>query len=204
MRLFLAVAVSLACVASFAQETRPQDSLDVDQIKVVAFDVFGTVFDFADADRSQIGEYVEHVKSDTWQPLNVPQSWLAMPAHPDSAEGIKRLRRKFTVVTLSNGPVRLLTAMSKRAGVCWDAIVPIEMARVYKPNRDAYRVVMDLFHCRPSEVLMVTANPGFGDIKAAKELGMQSIVIRPDGLRRERLNGPADINELADLLGVTK
>lgn len=182
---------------------RPQN-IETAKIKVIAFDVFGTVFDFDGVERGQIRDYVKHVKSGEWSPICLPDSWKDIPAHDDSAEGIMRLRERFTVVTLSNGPMRVLVQMNKNAGIDFDAIVPIEMAKVYKPDLDAYRTVMELFHCHPSEVLMVTANPLFGDLESSKELGIQSIVIRPVGLRSVNVLGPETITELADLLGCEK
>jgi HAD superfamily hydrolase (TIGR01493 family) len=201
VRLVLSVVVALVSTLVASGKEPADQAIDASSIKVVAFDVFGTVFNFDGVERGQIGDYVKHVNSDEWSPLQLPKSWEEIPAHDDSPEGIWMLRQKFTVVTLSNGPMRLLAKISKSACIEWDAIVPIEMARVYKPNLDAYRTVMELFQCDPHEVLMVTANPLFGDVEAAKELGMQVIVIREPGLKQVGLKGPKTIIELAETLG---
>lgn len=148
------------------------------QVKVIAFDVFGTVFNFAGVDRSEIVGYVKRTRIRPWVPLHLPKSWEAMPAHPDSVEGIAKLREKHFVVTCSNGPLGLLAKMSKHAGIDWDAIIPMELYRLYKPNPEAYLTVCKVLECEPSEVLMVTANESFGDLEAAESLGMQSVLIR--------------------------
>ena len=161
---------------------------------VIAFDVFGTVFDLSGIDRDEVRDYVRHIREPEWRPLTLPESWRNIPAHPDAAEGIQRLRTKHAVVTLSNGPVSLLVELSKRAGIDWDALVPIELAHVYKPRLDAYRVACDLMRVPPDRVLMVTANATFGDLEASAAVGMQSILIRG-------LDGPRTIIELAERLG---
>ncbi len=99
-------------------------------MKVIAFDVFGTVFDLSSVDKRDIKAYIDHIRRPTWQPLVLPEYWETLPAHPDAAEGIARLRKKFTVVTCSNGPLHLLTKLSKHNSISWDAIVPLELNRV--------------------------------------------------------------------------
>jgi 2-haloalkanoic acid dehalogenase type II len=158
---------------------------------IIAFDVFGTVFDLSGVPREEVRSYVAHVRADTWSPLNLPASWENLPPHPDAVEGIAMLRRHHTVVTLSNGPMYLLAHISKRAGITWDAIIPLEAFKVYKPHPRAYETVLDLFRVPPRDVLMVTANKDFGDLEAAEKLGMQAQLIR-DG------DGPKTITELAE------
>lgn len=162
-------------------------------IKVIAFDVFGTVFDLSVANRQDIKDYANHIHKDEWSPLKLPKEWETLPAHADSAEGIAQLRKKFIVVTCSNGPLGLLTKLSKHNGVQWDAIIPLEMNKVFKPNPKAYMTVCEFLDVKPEEVLMVTANEKFGDLEASKKLGMESILIRNG-------DGPKTIIELAERL----
>lgn len=168
--------------------------MNINQVKVIAFDVFGTVVDFSSAESWQVRNYIEAIQLPTWRPLMLPCSWERLPAHPDSREGIKRLRSKFMVVTCSNGPLGMLARLSKNAGIEWDAIIPLELNRVYKPRPDAYRTVCEVLGVTPDEVLMVTANKTFGDLEASREIGMQAQLIRGD-------DGPKTIIELAELLG---
>lgn len=150
-------------------------------MKVIAFDVFGTVFDLAGVDRQEIRDYVHHIRQDTWEPLRLPKHWETLPAHPDAAEGISRLRKNYIVVTMSNGPLGLLTKLSKHNGIQWDAIMPLEIKRFYKPRPEAYLTVCDVLDVPPENVMMVTANKGFGDLEAAAALGMKPILIRDPG-----------------------
>jgi FMN phosphatase YigB (HAD superfamily) len=100
----------------------------------------------------------------------------------------------FSCVTLSNGSSNLLRYVSRQNGILWDFIIDLVTHRVYKPHVDAYRTVEKQLGFAPSETLMVTANPTFGDIEGAAAIGMQSQVIRQPGM-------PQTIIELAEKLG---
>lgn len=162
-------------------------------MKVIAFDLFGTVFDFSAVPREEIRDYVHHLRKPEWSPLSLPPSWEHLPAHPDSAEGIARLRTKFLVVTCSNGPLGLSAKLCKNAGVQFDAITPLELNRVYKTNPKAYMTVCEVYDVKPSEVMMVTANEGFGDLEASAALGMTPQLIRGG-------SSVGDILRLAEIL----
>ena len=150
-------------------------------IKALLFDVLGTVVDLSIADKSDILAYANHIKQDVWQPLTLPSYWEHLPAFIDSAVGLDILRKKFTVVTCSNPPLGFLLRLSKNNGLNWDAIVPLELARVYKTNPAAYQHVADTIGLKPHECLMVTANRTFGDLEAANSIGMPSMLIDRKG-----------------------
>lgn len=150
-------------------------------IKVIAFDVFGTVFDLSGVDRDEIRAYARHIKKEIWSPLHLPKSWETLPAHPDSKEGIELLRKKYFVCTCSNGPLGLLSKLSKHNDISWDAIIPLELNRVYKPKLRAYMTVCEVLNVQPEEVCMVTANKDFGDLEASESLGMTPKLIRYEG-----------------------
>lgn len=147
-------------------------------IKAFAFDVFGTVFDLQNVDRAEIAAYVNHVRRDAWEPLQLPDSWKNIPAHFEAELSLERLRSHFTVVTCSNGPISLLIELSKRAGITWDAMIPLEVAQVYKPHLPAYELIRQVLKVDYHEIAMVTANRTFGDLKAAAALGMRPVLIR--------------------------
>lgn len=170
--------------------------MDLISIKVVAFDVFGTVFDLSGVPRKELKAYAAHIRQPEWSPLVLPSHWERLSAHPDSAEGVNRLRSRYAVVTCSNGPLGLLAKLSKYNGVQWDAIIPLELNRVFKPNPAAYLTVCEVMGVAPGEVLLVTANRTFGDLEAASALGMQAQLIRDVGC-------PQDIIELARMMGVS-
>jgi HAD superfamily hydrolase (TIGR01493 family) len=148
--------------------------------KCIAFDCFGTVFDMSTIASEEIKAYVAHVRKDDFSPFNFPESWWKLTAHPDAAEGIKRLRAMGIVcVTLSNGSKELLTTVSKANYIEWDCVIDLVKHRAYKPNNlDAYRAVEKETGFKPAESLMVTANPTFGDVESSAAIGMPSQVIR--------------------------
>lgn len=152
------------------------------RIKCIAFDCFGTVFDMSGISREEIKAYVEHVRKEDFTPYTFPDSWWKLKAHSDSAKGITKLQDAgFTCVTLSNGSANLLRYISRKNGIFWDFIVDLAREQVYKPHIDAYRKVEKAVGFKPSETLIVTANPTFGDIEGSAAIGMMSQVIRqPD------------------------
>lgn len=145
---------------------------------IFAFDLFGTIFDMGAVPRDEIKSYLEQIKREPWKPLKLSDAWESLPAFPDSAEGIARLRRDHWVVTMSNAPLGLQARISKRAGISWDLMIPLELFETYKPDLAAYRTITTLLGTQPKDIVMVTANRTFGDIEAAMELGMQAQCIR--------------------------
>ena len=143
----------------------------------------------------EIKAYVDHVRKEDFTPFKFPDSWFNLKAHPDSAEGIKRLQRMgYKCVTLSNGGWGMLDNISALNGIGWDHITDLIEHRVYKPHVDAYRTIQKDLGFTPAETLMVTANPTFGDIEGAAAIGMQSQIIRQPGM-------PQTIVELSERLG---
>lgn len=167
----------------------------MNNIKCIAFDCFGTVFDMSGVSRDEIKEYVNHVRKNDFTPFEFPKSWWELKTHPDSAEGIKRLQHAgYQCITLSNGDAGLIWRASRKAGIEWNYVTDLRAERVYKPNIEAYRTVERLLGYKPEETLMVTANPTFGDIEGSAAIGMQSQVIRHTGT-------PLTIIELAEKFG---
>lgn len=165
----------------------------MENIKCIAFDCFGTVFDMDSVSRSEIADYVRHVNANDFSPYQFPASWYCLELHPDAKRGMKLLRLAgYHCVTLSNGSSDLLSTVSKLGGVVWDRIIDLAKHRVYKPNVDAYKTLEIETGFKPQQTLMVTANPTFGDLEGAAAIGMPSQVIRH--------GYPNTIVELAEML----
>jgi 2-haloacid dehalogenase len=98
--------------------------------------------------------------------------WHRLKPWPDSVPGLRRLKKKFIIAPLSNGNVALLTNMAKNADLPWDLICSAELARHYKPDREAYLTAVDLLGLKPSEVMMCAAH--IGDLNAARGFGLQT------------------------------
>lgn len=238
------------------------DILDGSELKVIAFDVFGTVVDWysgiaAEAERllpgvdggafalawragyqpamqgvmerlaageggftlldelhmGILGDVLREfgaadLDAGTKRELN--KAWHRLPAWPDAVEGLARLKRKYTICTLSNGNIGLLTEMAKRAGLPWDCVLSAEVFKAYKPDPRTYIGVAAVFDVTPGQVMLAAAH--HDDLAAARACGLRTGYIerplefgpgrpkdvspRPDNTLHAR-----DIGALADLLG---
>src|ERR1035437_275097 len=98
--------------------------------------------------------------------------WHRLKPWPDSVAGLTRLKKKYTIAPLSNGNVALLTDMAKHAGIPWDLILSAELARHYKPDREAYLSAVDLLELKPEEIMMCAAHSS--DLTAARSFGLRT------------------------------
>jgi 2-haloacid dehalogenase len=137
--------------------------------------------------------------------------WHRLKPWPDSVAGLKRLKKKFTIAPLSNGNVALLNDMAKNAGLPWDLILGAEVAKHYKPDKEAYLTAVDLLGMKPEEVMMTAAH--IGDLNAARGFGLRTAFIhRPNEYGPARQGDKAspgqfdvvakDMLDLASQLGV--
>ena len=92
------------------------------------------------------------------QKRHLNKVWHRLDAWPDSVAGLTRLKAKFTICSLSNGNLGLLTNMAKRAGLPWDCILSAEVFRAYKPHPSTYLGVAKVFDLEPGEVMLVAAH----------------------------------------------
>jgi 2-haloacid dehalogenase len=116
------------------------------------------------------------VPTDELDELNL--AWHRLDPWPDVVEGLTRLRTKFILVTLSNGNVRLMVDMAKRAGLPWDAILGAEPTQSYKPSPETYLRTADMLNLKPEELCLVAAHNS--DLDAARACGLKTaFVLRP-------------------------
>jgi len=101
--------------------------------------------------------------------------WHRLDPWPDSVPGLRRLKERYVITTLSNGNVALLTNMAKTAGLPWDLILSAELVRRYKPNPETYLMVPYLLGLRPDEVMLVAAHPS--DLRHAQENGLRAAYV---------------------------
>ena len=101
--------------------------------------------------------------------------WHRLDPWPDSIPGLRRLRTEYLVATLSNGHVRLLADMAKRAGIPWDLILSAELSGHYKPAEEAYLRAVDLLDVTSDRVMMVASHEM--DLEAASEAGLRTAYV---------------------------
>ncbi|MES2718123.1 MAG: haloacid dehalogenase type II [Pseudomonadota bacterium] len=147
---------------------------------------------------------------DEAQRAHFNQAWHRLAPWPDSVAGLGRLKRGFTITTLSNGNLSLLVAMAKHAGLPWDAVLTAELFGRFKPDPAVYLGAARLLGLEPGQVLMVAAHPT--DLVAARRAGLRTAYIpRPaeygPGGWMEPVGDAVfdtvapDLNALADQLG---
>ncbi len=135
---------------------------------------------------------LSHLSEAERQDLN--RVWHRLDAWPDSVAGLTRLKQRFTVCTLSNGNIGLLTNMAKRAGLPWDCVLSAEVFRAYKPDPATYLGVARVFNLQPAEVALVAAH--HDDLAGARACGLHTAYIeRPLEFGASQ---PKDVSPVAD------
>jgi len=148
-----------------------------------------------------------HLDEAARQHLN--RAWHRLAPWPDSVEGLRRLKDRYIICTLSNGNLGLLTNMAKNAGLPWDCILSAEVFKAYKPDPATYLGVARTFDLEPHQVMLVAAH--HDDLEAARRCGLHTAYIeRPleFGAKHPKDVSPQegttfharDLNHLADLL----
>ena len=193
------------------------------QIKILAFDIFGTVVDWHSSIAQEIDALHLGVQGDAFarawregykpamqkvmsgelgwtliddlhriilndilirfdingmsetEKVHLNKIWHRLNAWPDSVEGLTRLKSKYTICTLSNGNIGLLTNMAKHAGLPWDCILSAEVFQKYKPDPATYLGVAKIFNVAPDEVMLVAAHQD--DLDAARSCGLKTAYI---------------------------
>ena len=103
------------------------------------------------------------------------RAWHRLDAWPDSVEGLTRLKRRYTITSLSNGNIGLLADMARRAGLPWDCILSAEVFRAYKPDPATYLGVTRVFDLPPPQVMLVAAH--HDDLAGARACGLRTAYI---------------------------
>jgi 2-haloacid dehalogenase len=103
------------------------------------------------------------------------QSWERLPAWPDAAEGLSRLKQRYTLSTLSNGNRAQQVALVAFARLPLDRILSAEDFRHYKPDPEVYLGAASTLGLKPDQVLMVAAHKG--DLRAAQAAGLRAAFV---------------------------
>lgn len=138
------------------------------------------------------------------------RTWHRLPAWEDAAEGLDLLRRRYTVVALSNGGFALLVHLIKAAHLGFDAILSAENARTYKPDPRVYLMTAELLEVAPDQVMMVAAHRW--DLDGARSAGLRTAFVErpaekgPHGTADRAADTVSDVAatsfvSLADALG---
>jgi len=102
--------------------------------------------------------------------------WHRLKPWPDSVKGLARLRKRYTVATLSNGNIALLVNLAKHGGLPWDCVLSAELFHHYKPDREVYLGAARLLGVRPRDLIMVAAHKP--DLDAAAAAGLRTAFVQ--------------------------
>jgi 2-haloacid dehalogenase len=103
------------------------------------------------------------------------RAWHRLTPWQDSVAGLKRLKQKYVIATLSNGNLALLVNMAKHAGLPWDCVLSAELFAHYKPDPETYQGAARLLGLNVDEVMMVAAHKN--DLDAAAAVGLRTAFV---------------------------
>ena len=132
------------------------------------------------------------------------QAWQELTPHADVAEGLRRLRKRYKLVALSNGEQAYLEHLEKeRMRFGFDALISVQRAGMFKPHPSVYRTAAMALGAAPHEIMMVAAHAF--DIMGARACGYRGAYVNRYRLPYEESPFQPDIEvrdfvELADRL----
>ena len=103
-------------------------------------------------------------------------AWRRLKPWRDAVPGLKRLKKRCAIATLSNGNVSLLVDMARHAGLPWDCVLSGEIFNHYKPDREVYLGAARLLGVAPGELMMVAAHKS--DLDAAAAAGLKTAFVQ--------------------------
>ena len=102
-------------------------------------------------------------------------AWHRLAPWNDTVEGLNLLKSNFSISTLSNGGIDLLTNMANTQNLPWDNIFSAETFMHYKPDSETYLGAVDKLNLEKQEVMLVAAHNQ--DLLAAKKYGLKTAFV---------------------------
>lgn len=103
------------------------------------------------------------------------QVWHQLAPWPDSAEGLRRIRRHCRVATLSNGNLDLLIDLARHGDLTWDMLFCSDLFEHFKPDPETYLGACRLLDLAPERVMMVACHRS--DLQAAASFGLKTAFV---------------------------
>ena len=135
----------------------------------------------------------------------LPQSLTSWQPYADSVEALRRLKKKYKLVILSNIDDYLFAASAKQLEIKFDAVVTAEQVKSYKPEYAHWIEMLHRCKTTPEKVLHVGQSI-YHDVIPAKSMGFKTVwVHRAPGFGATRAANEApdlevkSLKELADL-----
>jgi 2-haloacid dehalogenase len=132
-------------------------------------------------------------------------AYFQLDAFPDARAALRGLKLKgHKTGILSNGSPTMLKGAVDAAGIGGDldAVLSVDLLKMFKPRPEVYRLVTDHFKCMPGDVIFVSSNRW--DVMAGTSVGFRTLWVNRSKMSDEYLDFPpqltlGDLNALATL-----
>jgi 2-haloacid dehalogenase len=133
------------------------------------------------------------------------EAYFQLDAFPDARAALRALKVKgHKTGILSNGSPNMLKGAVDNAGIGGDldAVLSVDVLKMFKPRPEVYRLVTDYFKCKPGDVTFVSSNRW--DVMAGTSVGFRSLWVNRSKIPDEYLDFPplqtlGDLNSLVFL-----
>ncbi|HEX5212825.1 MAG TPA: haloacid dehalogenase type II [Pseudolabrys sp.] len=126
-------------------------------------------------------------------------AYFQLDAFPDARAALKALKAKgHKTGVLSNGSPNMLKGAVDGAGIGadLDAVLSVDVLKMFKPRPEVYALVTGHFHCKPTDVTFVSSNRW--DVMAGVSVGFRGLWVNRSKMPDEYLDFPPK-QVLADL-----
>jgi 2-haloacid dehalogenase len=130
------------------------------------------------------------------------EAYFQLDAFPDARTALSALKKAgHKTGILSNGSPNMLKGAVDTAGIgtYLDAVLSVDVLKMFKPRPEVYRLVTDHFKCRPAEVTFVSSNRW--DVMASVSVGFRGLWVNRSKMPDEYFDFPPQ-QELVDLSGL--
>jgi 2-haloacid dehalogenase len=127
-------------------------------------------------------------------------AYFKLDAFPDARETLRKLKQAgHRTGILSNGSPAMLKAAVDAAniGADLDAVLSIDVLRMYKPRPEVYALVTDHFKCAPQDVTFVSSNRW--DVMGAQAFGFRTAWINRSKMPEEYGRADTILSDLSSL-----
>jgi len=103
-------------------------------------------------------------------------AYFQLDAFPDARDALQALKSKgHRTGILSNGSPKMLQSAVDAAGIGGnlDAVLSVDVLKMFKPRPEVYRLVTDHYKCKPTDVTFVSSNRW--DVMAGTSVGFNSV-----------------------------
>ncbi len=120
-------------------------------------------------------------------------TYFQLDAFPDARAALRGLKQKgHKTGILSNGSPAMLQGAIDAAGIRGDldAVLSVDVLKLFKPRPEVYRLVTDHFGCKPADVTFVSSNRW--DVMAGTSFGFRCLWVNRATMPDEYLDFPPE------------